>query len=273
MVLSLSFSLKKSIMIKRNNGVNKASAADDTDDSSTSSAESACVTSQRLSLRPCHTTTTTEQRRGVSFDERYNVEYSNATMIKEEVKELWYDAADYKFFRSVALDASQHIAATEKRNRAPYSYQRVIERTYAVCCETSSSSCCCAMDVDDAKISISSSEAFSSRSATTSASANVLPAADFVHLQRWLEVATSRVGLEKWSIRSLAAEKSTRRQAVSKVVLYHSPDLFSHYDNTDMDIADCIRAECERLSRPSCLFSQALAQGLAAAVAKECYAL
>lgn len=195
-------------------------------------------------------------RKSVRFCEEDNEMYDNVVLTKTQVKDLWYGPLDYRFFRSMALDASQHITATEKRNRAPYSYQRVLERAHAVCSSSSSSaavivepSCC----HDD------------EHNTTTTCAHHVLDATDFVHLQRWLEVATSRLGLEKWSIRSIAADKVARRQAVTSTVLGH---LYQHDDDDD-DAQEALRAECERLSRPSRLFSHTLALGLAAALEKE----
>jgi hypothetical protein len=238
MVLSLPFSMKKSV--KRTSSAllqpRRRNSDPIKDDDSTSSTITAhTMDKQRLPLQAT-TSETVALRKSVRFCEEDNEMYDNVVLTKTQVKDLWYGPLDYRFFRSMALDASQHISATEKRNRAPYSYQRVLERAHAVCS---------AVVVEP----------------TSQNAHHVLDATDFVHLQRWLEVATSRLGLEKWSIRSIAADKVSRRHALTAAVLGRS--LYQCNDD------EALRAECERLSRPSRLFSHTLALGLAAALEKE----
>jgi hypothetical protein len=244
MVLSLPFSMKKSVKRtssallqprRHSSSCNNSIICCDPvkDDDSTSSTVLTHPTDKQR--QPLQATTSETVRKSVRFCEEDNEMYDNQVMTKTQVKDLWYGPLDYRFFRSMALDASQHITATEKRNRAPYSYQRVLERAHAVCS---------AVIVEPTSLN---------------ANSNVLDATDFVHLQRWLEVATSRLGLEKWSIRSIAADKVTRRHALTEAVL---GPLYQHD-------AHALRAECERLSRPSRLFSHTLALGLAAALEKE----
>jgi hypothetical protein len=249
MVLSLPFSMKKSVkrtssallQPRRHSSNNNSIICCDPvkDDDSTSSTVLTHPTDKQR--QPLQATTSETVRKSVRFCEEDNEMYDNQVMTKTQVKDLWYGPLDYRFFRSMALDASQHITATEKRNRAPYSYQRVLERAHAVCS---------AVIVEPT----SSLPTAHHQNAT-----HVLDATDFLHLQRWLEVATSRLGLEKWSIRSIAADKVTRRHALTEAVL---GPLYQHD-------AHALRAECERLSRPSRLFSHTLALGLAAALEKE----
>jgi hypothetical protein len=256
MVLSLPFSLKKAV--KRNSmGRPVHIEKDDDSTTSTSSTSSTSTASSDAKLRMPLSSSSDDcssKQRSVRFaDVMFNEYHANTLMTKNEVKDLWYSAMEYRFFRSVALDASQHITATEKRNRAPYSYQRVLERAYTVCSQ---------VGVEPV---------------SKNGQCNVLEAADFVHLQRWLEVATSRVGLEKWSIRSIANDKVVRRQTLNAAVLQsqhksRSPLYFVDYDTdeeNDNSTAEAMRLECERLSRPSRLFSHTLAMALAAAVQKE----
>jgi hypothetical protein len=242
----------------------------------------------------------------VTFATSPNEEYANESMVKSELKELWYQPADYQLFRTMALDASQQIIATEKRNRAPHSYQRVLERTYEACCIHSASindmmNIACDDEanhtVDDEEITSTSStittdsenemndqEFTSPQNVIKSRHSSILSADDFVHLQRWLEVGSSRIGLEKWSIRTISTSRSTRRDTIIETIMSLQQE--NQYDQSVKtlklrrnvnqqeqsrkdDCAEFIRGTSERLSRPSCLFSFVMAQGLAAAVAKE----
>ena len=248
----------------------------------------------------------------VTFATSLNEEYANEVMVKNEIRELWYQPSDYQLFRTMALDASQQIIATEKRNRAPHSYQRVLERTYEACCIQGASindmmevecdnEANHAMDDEEEAATVSSTitsesdsemsdHVFSLPQNTKKTTLNsILSGEDFVHLQRWLEVGSSRIGLEKWSIRTISTSRSTRRDTIIETVmslqqenLYNrnvkkfsndkskSRSSVNQQEQPQMDdCADFIRGTSERLSRPSCLFSFVMAQGLAAAVAKE----
>ena len=254
---------------------------------------------------------TSSKHKMVTFSLSLNEEYSNGVMVKSEVRELWYQPSEYQTFRTMALDASQQIIATEKRNRAPHSYQRVMERTYAACCSHSASitdmmNIECDEEtnhiLEDAEEATAASSAITSESesdmsdddATTPQNLpakhnSILSAEDFVHLQRWLEVGSSRIGLEKWSIRTISTSRSTRRDTIVETVLsLQQENLYSQNMKSfsaknaktlrsikpqefsmDEDCAEFIRGTSERLSRPSCLFCVVMAQGLAAAVTKE----
>ena len=245
-------------------------------------------------------TARSSKRITVSFNTSLNEEYSNGVMVKSEVRELWYQPSDYQLFRSMALDASQQIIATEKRNRAPHSYQRVLERTYSVCCSHSASTE--VHDDDDTNHAMEDEHATATNSMSTTycenhtmeksakeaAHTSILSPEDFVHLQRWLEVGSSRIGLEKWSIRTITSSRSARRDAMLETIMSIQHEVKyerskkpscknklqcsaepQHERSLNDDRAEFIRGTSERLSRPSCIFSLVMAQGLAAAVAKE----
>jgi len=170
-----------------------------------------------------------------------NQSYENHTICQEDLKQIcWYNPRDYRRFRAAALEASQQIIQVEARNRAPFSYQRVLEHTYDTCTS---------FEVDPAK--------------------TIVSASDFVHLQRWLEVASSRVGLEKWSIRKIASDKSARRRALNQVI--NDGQTYSNDLQQQHNEAEYLRESCVRLSRPSRLFARAMAQATAAAVQKDCF--
>ena len=181
--------------------------------------------------------------------------YENTIICKEDVlNECWLRPRDYKRFRAAALEASQQIIAVEQRNRAPFSYQRVLERTLEVCCQA----------VEE-----------------TMSSKPVMSESEFVHLQRWFDVASSRIGLEKWSIRKIANDKSVRRQTLNQVVRDEKKRASSFYhnyydsDNSDedeqekLDAAEYLAETCARISRPSRLMARTLAIATAAAVQKD----
>jgi hypothetical protein len=314
MVLSLSFPMK---LMKRNgktsdsfpfNHPRQRQGAVSNDDSS-SLGTTATLDDDSTSFNTSSSSwdqKSSSKNKSVTFSLSLNEEYSNEVMVKSEIRELWYQPSEYQTFRTMALDASQQIIATEKRNRAPHSYQRVLERTYAACCSHSASindmmnvECDDEANhvMEDDEEATAASSAITSESEdemtddeatkmhnTTTNNNSILSAEDFVHLQRWLEVGSSRIGLEKWSIRTISTSRSTRRDTiVESVMSLQQENIYTQSTKNaktlrstkqqelslDDDCAEFIRGTSERLSRPSCLFCLIMAQGLAAAVAKE----
>ena len=280
MVLSLTFPMH---LIKRN-VKNLAQDSDFYDDLSlTSSTVTASLDDDSSSLAsPGHSSCTSwdlaSKTKGVRFAMHLNVEYTNDAMEKCELKDLWYQVPDYQSFRSLAYDTAQQIIATEKRNRAPHSYQRVMERTYAACCNSVID--CDVGDCGDSNISADENPLMQwqpeEKKAIGVIHNCVLPAEDFVHLQRWLEVGSSRIGLEKHSLHCISSTKSSRRDMITETIMLvqqqQERDKINGKRRSIDDInekAEFIRCTSERLSRPSCLFSLVLAQGLAAAIVKE----
>lgn len=203
----------------------------DRDDSSTSST----LTVDRLTKKPNKALTFTPApasfKKSVRFCESDNKSYENYETCKEDLKELWFQGADYKIFRNCAMYMSREISKAEERNRAPFSYARVMEHTYSECCKASSDQ------------------------------ANVLSAEETRHLVRWAEVATSRLGLEKWSIRPVGTDKSYRRSVMVGLVLDAQDRPFESDDARVHFIAE----SCQRITRPQRLFSRTLAEAQAAA--------
>jgi len=121
------------------------------------------------------------------------------------------------------------VNRAEERNRAPYSYQRVILRTYDVC----KSAVVAPGASDDA--------------------APVLSFEDRKHLRRWAEYAPTRLGLEKWAVKALGRERAMRRSEMYNVVL----GLQHEMPCCD---AEVIRAAAERVSRPGLLLARSIAE-------------
>lgn len=147
--------------------------------------------------------------------------FENSTTCQEDIKvSCWLGPNDYKHFRAAALEASQQIIQVEAHNNAPFSYQRILEHTYDACISSS----------DDCN-----------------GQRSVISPKELVHLQRWFAVSTSRMGLEKWSIRKISVDKSSRRKALNRVIadygVCNSRDI-----NQQLDHAEYLRQSCEALS-------------------------
>jgi hypothetical protein len=280
MVLSLSFPMK---LIKRNGKNLLQDSAFDDDVSTTSSTVTATLDDDSSSLTTSgHLSSTSwdtaSKRKGVRFAMHLNVEYTNESVSVCELKDLWYLGPDYQAFRLLAYDTAQQIIATEKRNRAPHSYQRVMERTYAACCNYGTESKPLDVAIVDSTDGVDANSSMRDESDEKNGvfSNCVLSADEFVHLQRWLEVGSSRIGLEKHAIQCISSTKSSRRDSITETILLVQQQQARDKINGKVrslddknSKAEFIRRTSERLSRPSCLFSLVLAQGLAAAVVKE----
>jgi hypothetical protein len=177
----------------------------------------------------------TIRRRNVRFCMSQNESFSNNVMCKEDLKELWYENSEFKHFRNFTMYVAKEVTKVEARSKAPLSYARVMARTYRSCCKA------------------------------TSEQGNVLTADEFNHLVRWAEVATSRLGLEKWCIRSIAHDRSYRRSLMMEMV----SEAQNTYQDDFVSMDDYIATSCTAISRPMRLFSRTLAQAQAVAAHKD----
>jgi hypothetical protein len=174
----------------------------------------------------------------VTFNMSLNEKHDNKVICKEDCLNLWYMSLDYKHFKHSTLSAAKAIIKAESKNSAPYSYQRVLEHTHQLCHNA-----------------ISEYDEYQNLSTTE----------DRRHLNRWAEVAPSRVGMERWAVRSIAKSKSIRRFEVVEIVL----NIQELHGKQRTDTQDVMRKSCEHISRPSRLFAVALAQAQAVALLKE----
>jgi hypothetical protein len=179
-------------------------------------------------------TSSSDNKKSVRFNLNENQEFANQQMCKEECSELWYSATDYKQFKAITLALAREVTQMETRNRAVFSYERVLNRAYDVC-----------------------------KSVQVSSAASVvspLSADDRKHMRRWAQAAPSRLGLEKWAVRALCRDRAVRRNELYDVVL----DLQDSLSGDDA-LDECLRRQSERLSLPSRLFARCMADAHAAA--------
>lgn len=142
----------------------------------------------------------------------------------EPAGETWYTGLEYQRLRQSAISAAQQIIAIETRNKAPRSYMKVMERCYERCMN-------CQLEEYEQE--------------------------DRIHVIRWVQAATSRIGLEKWSVRTIAAERARRRNGVLSAVLFCDDDDESR------------RLASLQWSQPSAVFARVWADAVALAVQQE----
>jgi hypothetical protein len=203
----------------------KSCEQDDASTSSTMTVERQSSVKQEES--PSDDDSTNTSRRSVSFCMAKNESFSNNVMCKEDTRELWYENSDYNHFRSSTTREVKEIIRAEARSKMRLSYERVMTHTYLACCKA------------------------------TSEQGVVLAADEFKSLVFWAEIAPSRLGLEKWSIRSLGHDKSYRRSMMMDMVM----EAQNNYGDMNDHVAMC----CATTSRPMRLFSCILAEAHAVA--------
>jgi hypothetical protein len=223
------------------------------DDSSMTSTVSVHRVSLHQKETACSTnaTTSSNNKKSVHFDEARNESYGNTLFCKEDTLDLWYTTEDHTRFKAANNDLAKEIMRSERGNNhhsTVYSYQRVMQRVYDACClveqeqqaaydgSEDDASCCSLLSSDESK-----------------------------HLQQWLNCATSRIGLERKSVRSIARDRHYRRKAIYNLVLeMGTMTLPLLQDNNDAKTESLCQA-CQALSRPSRLFAHQLALAQAAA--------
>jgi len=226
------------------------------DDSSTSS--TLLVDDQHSSSsKNTHTYSSKHVRFSTAPSQYYEhpIEYT-----EELIARCWYQPDDIKTFRSNTVETSKRVVAIEKRNRAPFSYQRVLERTFEACTEVTSEEAA----YDDHR--------------------SVLATSEKEHLQRWLEVANSRIGIEKLCIHKIAREKTMRRCTLNRIMRNEKklqqqqqknrePVATIDASNDDAqeqhDRSEHLRETCARVSRPCRVFARTMAEALAVVVREE----
>jgi hypothetical protein len=173
-------------------------------------------------------------------------------------EELWYGPTEYRHFKTSTLKFAREIALSEQLNKAPCSYQRVMLRTYKTCCQ-------CNEEPDENTETTTTTET----EIITSTTVGVLTEQEARHLKRWMDVSTSRLGVEKLSLRHLARDRIHKRKEMMQLVFEIQEMTTSN--SSDIDDIDDLKAEfirntCLAISRGSRLFAMHMAIALAASI-------
>lgn len=212
------------------NHKHKSCEQDDASTSSTMTADAGSSTTKQEESNADYDATRS-RRRSISFCMAKNESFPNNVMCKEDLRELWYENSEFKHFRSFTMYVAKEIIKAEALSNAPLSYERVMAHTYLSCCKA------------------------------TSEQGQILAADEFEHLVRWAQIASSRLGLEKWSIRSIAHDRSYRRSLMMDMM----SEAQNNYQDDFVSMDDYVAASSASISRPMRLFSRTLAQAQAVA--------
>lgn len=183
----------------------------------------------------------TKSTKRVDFNLSANTVHCNSYN-DQDVSRAWYSRMDYHSFREHNEAMIKEIAEVERKNRFPFSYTRIVTRTYRACND-------CAEDM--------SNKSFP-----------VLDETEMSRLKRWLNVSTSRLGLEKWAIKGYRNERQYKVYELVESVL-DLQDMESDELQYVDDVDELIRIACERLTRPSKMFARIVAEAHAASFLEE----
>lgn len=184
-----------------------------------------------------------DSKKKVTFDLSFNEFHANKVICREECSTLSYNESDYRHFKHKIASTAK---AVQRESDSYYSYERVLEHTYELCCTPFAS------EDDDEYCQ------------------NNMPITkeDLYHLNRWAALAPGRVGIQKWAVPTIGKKESIRRVDVVGIVLSLQED-DAHVNFLLMNKQEILRKRCERISRPSRLFAAVMARARATALLEE----
>jgi len=185
-----------------------------------------------------------KEKKSVRIDEELNREHENKLYCREESQNSWYTERDYRHFKRQTKTISRAVVQSEACNCAPFSYKRVMKRVFDVCASAST-------------------EADAEHSQDGCAS-GILSEDDMRHMKRWAEAAPMRLGIERFTIRSISRDMALLRGELVETVL--ALQKVETQPGCAFDRAEHIRRSSMRASRPSRLFARAIAEAQAAAL-------
>jgi hypothetical protein len=188
-----------------------------------------------------------KNKKSVRFNQVANKLYTNTQICKEDTAALWYNAAEYRHFKATIKFLAQEINNYENKSPDPFSYQRIVLRTYEACRTSSSANSTNNVNHHDN-------------------SSSVLTSMEEQHLKRWLQGSPMRCGLEFVAILDLARGRLARRQNLHQVIMDFQNQMMdvtsSESSSTKPHASDddeYLREACEAVSRPSRMFARQLA--------------
>lgn len=213
----------------------KRAAHEEDDCSSVCTARTAEST---LSLSTCDASVLLSEcssKKSVRFNLQQNESYDNTQICEEDCKDLWYDSVDFKRFKRQQSELAKAIVNDERTASVradSCSYAKVVFRAHEVCrCVVSE---------------------------TYAGDGPILSQAEQGRLSACFRAFPDRFGLERWAVRSVARERSLRRQEMVDTVLALQ-EMRGDTSSTDQ----FVRLSAERISRPSRLYAREVAWALA----------
>jgi hypothetical protein len=196
-------------------------------------------------------------KKSIRFDEDRDISYKNTQMCREDCKLLWCSVQEFQRMKAATAGLARQVARYEEMDTSQHSYRRVMERTYEACCQTS------IINMNNEPVNDDDDDD------DGSTVDNILTAGGEQELEKWMECATTRLGLEKRAVRLIAQDRYARRKKITKTVLRLQDTCVSSSTTTTTPVtpegkAELLRAASQAISRPSRLFAEVMARAQAA---------
>lgn len=215
-------------------------------------------------------------RKEVRFNLDKTLEIPSPTdwTLEEKNALCWYSAAEYRHIRLQHAILSREVTQAEEKNKSALSYHRVLLATYH--------KCCIAATAQDKKLD---KLPLSLQTSSTRTPPPVLTRDELYYLTRWAHVAPNRLGLEKWTLKTMQKCRQDRRQQLLEAVFavqqrsrnYFDDSIHDDYDVNSLDsdydedeeillgekLTQALCQTSEKWSQPSRLFAITMAQAQA----------
>jgi hypothetical protein len=193
----------------------------DDDWSTSSTIAAACFQQEKTQIVPQQQLKT----KHVHFNEAENTFHDYTSVLDKE--DIWYSLKDLQQFKSSMRNSVREIVRNDRLDSSATSYQKVLERAYDACCHS-----------------------------------DVLSKHEEQHVEAWcpVAVAASRLGLERFTIRSIFMDCANRKRNLAHTVLQIQELAMSNKHMSRQVQMKLIRQASVKFSRPSRLFAQQLAQ-------------
>lgn len=168
-----------------------------------------------------------QEESAVKFNLSNNIEYSTSFISEEEKAAVWYTHDEYKKFKSSFIELAREFHKYDKANPDPESFKIMLNQAFTACSQATEARVEGLLDSHNQKV-----------------------------LQRWFSKG-SRRGVERASVPSIFADKSSRRKRITNAVLD------AQDQSQDMSIEDQwehLREASESISLTSRLFAWVLAK-------------
>lgn len=162
----------------------------------------------------------------VKFDFSKTVEYESPAIYEDEMYDMFYCRADYKEFKSSFIALAKQFQSYDRKIADPQSFKAILVKAFKACGDATEDPRSCRLEKIDERA-----------------------------LRSWLSKG-SRRGVERISVLSIFADKSSRRKKISAAVLD------AQENAKDMDYqaaAEQIRQASVQISLPSRQFAVRLA--------------
>jgi hypothetical protein len=192
-------------------------------------------------------------RKEVRFNLDKTLEIPSPTdwTLEEKNALCWYSATEYRHIRLQHAILSREVTQAEEKNKSALSYHRVLLSTYHKCCIAATAQ---DKELDKLPLSLQTNH--------TRTPPPVLTRDELYYLTRWAHVAPNRLGLEKWTLKTMQKCRQDRRQQLLEAVFAVQQRSRNYFDDSNHDDDDVNSLDSEYDEDEEILVGEMLTQAL-----------